>query len=52
MLQDVEAGRKTEVEIFAGVVTELGRRHGIPTPVNVLLGLEIAALERQAGVRG
>ena len=51
MLQDVEAGRKTEVEIFAGAVTELGRRHGIPTPVNDLLGLEIAALERQAGVR-
>ena len=51
MLQDVEAGRKTEVEIFAGVVTELGRHHGIPTPVNDVLGLEIAALERQAGVR-
>ncbi|HET6410919.1 MAG TPA: ketopantoate reductase C-terminal domain-containing protein [Anaeromyxobacter sp.] len=51
MLQDVEAGRKTEVEIFAGAVTELGRRHGIPTPVNDLLGLEIAVLEQQARVR-
>ncbi len=51
MLQDVEAGRKTEVEIFAGAVAELGRRHGIPTPVNDVLGLEIAALERQARVR-
>ncbi|HET6436722.1 MAG TPA: ketopantoate reductase family protein [Anaeromyxobacter sp.] len=51
MLQDVEAGRKTEVEMFAGTVAELGRRHAIPTPVNDLLGLQIAVLERQARVR-
>jgi 2-dehydropantoate 2-reductase len=46
MLQDVEAGRKTEVEIFAGEVSRLGRRHGVPTPVNDLLGELIVALER------
>jgi len=34
MLQDIEAGRKTEVEVFAGKVVELGNIHGIPTPVN------------------
>jgi len=34
MLQDVEAGRKTEVEMLAGTVIELGICHGIPTPVN------------------
>jgi len=51
MLQDVEAGRKTEVELFAGTVVELGRRHGIPTPVNELLGQMIAALE-QLGAAG
>ena len=34
MLQDVEAHRKTEVEMFAGKVIELGRRHNVPTPVN------------------
>ncbi len=34
MLQDVEARRKTEVEIFAGKVIELGSRYGVPTPVN------------------
>lgn len=33
MLQDVEAGRKTEVEMLAGAVIDLGQRHGIPTPV-------------------
>ena len=50
MLQDVEAGRKTEVEIFAGAVVELGRRHGVATPVNAVLGRMIVALERMAGV--
>ncbi len=49
MLQDVEAGRKTEVEIFAGAVVALGRRHGVPTPVNELLGALVVALERGAG---
>jgi len=34
MLQDVEAGRKTEVDMLAGKVIELGQRYGIPTPVN------------------
>jgi len=36
MLQDVEAGRKTEVEAFAGTVVELGAKAGVPTPVNRL----------------
>jgi 2-dehydropantoate 2-reductase len=34
MLQDVEAARKTEVEIFAGKVIALGERYQVPTPVN------------------
>jgi 2-dehydropantoate 2-reductase len=34
MLQDVDARRKTEVEMFAGKVIELGRLHDVPTPVN------------------
>jgi 2-dehydropantoate 2-reductase len=34
MHQDVEAGRPTEVGIFAGEVVALGERHGIPTPYN------------------
>jgi len=37
MLQDVEAKRKTEVEIFAGRVIELGEQYGVPTPVNETL---------------
>ena len=34
MLQDVEAKRKTEVEIFAGSVVAMGEKHGVATPVN------------------
>jgi 2-dehydropantoate 2-reductase len=34
MLQDIEAHRKTEVEMFAGKVIELGKRYNVPTPVN------------------
>jgi 2-dehydropantoate 2-reductase len=45
MLQDVEAGRKTEVEMFAGKVIELGKCLDIPTPVNEILFQTILALE-------
>jgi 2-dehydropantoate 2-reductase len=48
MLQDVEAGRKTEVEIFAGKVIELGQRHGLPTPVNQRLFDAIREIEAHA----
>ncbi len=34
MLQDVEAGRKTEVNMFAGTVIAYGLKHNIPTPYN------------------
>jgi 2-dehydropantoate 2-reductase len=46
MLQDVEAGRKTEVDIFAGTVTELGRRYGVPTPLNDMLYQMIRTVEQ------
>ena len=45
MLQDIEAGRKTEVEMFAGKVIELGRKNGIPTPVNERLFKTITEIE-------
>lgn len=34
MRQDSKAGRKTEVVLFAGTICELGKKHGIHTPVN------------------
>lgn len=45
MLQDIEAGRKTEVEIFAGTVIELGEKYNIPTPYNKVLKEMIEILE-------
>ncbi len=46
MLQDVEAGRKTEVEIFAGTVVALGKEYGVATPVNDCLLRMIQTLEK------
>jgi 2-dehydropantoate 2-reductase len=46
MLQDVEARRKTEVEIFSGTVIMHGQRLGVPTPVNEMLFKMIRALEQ------
>ena len=45
MLQDVEAGRKTEVEMFAGTVIEFGKKHNIPTPYNSILRSMIRIIE-------
>ena len=45
MLQDIEAGRKTEVEIFGGKVIELGQKYNVKTPVNEMFFKIIRALE-------
>ena len=45
MLQDIEAGRKTEVEVFAGKVVSLGEEYHVPTPVNQTILYIIKALE-------
>jgi 2-dehydropantoate 2-reductase len=49
MLQDIEAGRKTEVEAFGGRVTSLGKEHSVSTPVNQAISNIIRVLERNAG---
>lgn len=46
MLQDVEGGRKTEVEMFAGKMIELGQSFAIPTPVNKTLFQIIRVIEQ------
>jgi 2-dehydropantoate 2-reductase len=50
MLQDVEAGRKTEVEIFAGKVIALGIRYHVPTPVNTTVQHIIKAIENRGRI--
>jgi 2-dehydropantoate 2-reductase len=47
MLQDIEAGRKTEVEMFAGKVIELGKQLDVPTPINQKLFDSIKKLEAE-----
>ncbi len=46
-LQDLDEGKKTEVDMFAGTVVRLGRRLGIPTPVNELFYHGIKVLEEK-----
>ncbi len=48
MLQDIEAGRKTEVEIFGEKVVELGKIHGVTTPVNQTVLQIIRVLEQHS----
>jgi 2-dehydropantoate 2-reductase len=47
MLQDIEAGFKTEVEIFCEKVVDLGKTHNIPTPVNQTLLRIVRVLEKK-----
>jgi 2-dehydropantoate 2-reductase len=46
MLEDVECGRKTEVDAFAGAVLVLGDKHNIDTPVNRTLYTIIKLIEQ------
>lgn len=50
MLQDVEAGRKTEVKMFAGTVIKLGLEHGIATPYNKIVKEMIEIIQKQQGL--
>ncbi len=45
MWQDIEAGRKTEVEIFAGTILKLGHKYGVPTPYNQVFYDMVKVLE-------
>jgi 2-dehydropantoate 2-reductase len=45
MRQDAEAGRKTEVELFAGTVVREAARFSLPVPVNAWLYERIREME-------
>ena len=49
LCQDVQAKRKTEVELFAGTILRLGKKHGIPTPINQYFYDEIKKMEAEYG---
>ena len=48
MRQDLEAGRRTEIDAIGGAIVRLGARHRIPTPVHERLVAAIHAAERAA----
>lgn len=49
MLQDLRAGRATEVDALCGAVAALGREHGIDTPVTLALGQLVHVAELRGG---
>lgn len=49
MLQDIRKGKRTEIDAINGAISDLGSRHGIPTPVNDTLAALIRGLERGTG---
>jgi 2-dehydropantoate 2-reductase len=46
MLQDVEAGRPTEIEAISGAVAREGERRGIAAPLNQAMTLLVSSLTR------
>jgi 2-dehydropantoate 2-reductase len=46
MLADRQAGRPVEIDARNGVIVRLGRKHGIPTPMN---SMAVALMEAMAG---
>jgi 2-dehydropantoate 2-reductase len=49
MLQDIEAGRRTEIGQLNGSISHLGRRVGVSTPLNDVLANLVLFLERSQG---
>ena len=47
MLQSVEKGSRTEVDVMHGAVSAGGRRAGVPTPINDTLLAAVRGLERR-----
>jgi len=45
MLQDIEAGRRTEVDYINGKIVEYGAQAGLPTPYNTMIRGLVKALE-------
>ncbi|MCD8009375.1 MAG: 2-dehydropantoate 2-reductase [Lachnospiraceae bacterium] len=46
-LQDLDAGRHTEIDMFSGALGRMGREAGVPTPCNDFMFHAIRALEEK-----
>ncbi len=47
MCQDIQAGRRTEIDFINGAVVRLGKQYGIPTPCHEMIVNLIHALEER-----
>jgi 2-dehydropantoate 2-reductase len=47
MLQDIENGRRTEIDAITGSIVKEGKIHNIPTPVNEVFLLLVKAMEEK-----
>jgi len=45
MLQDIERGRRTEIDALSGAIVRLGLKHGVDTPVNASLVALVKGIE-------
>jgi 2-dehydropantoate 2-reductase len=45
MLQDVEKGKRTEIDFINGAISNLGKRMGVKTPLNNMLTSLVKGLE-------
>jgi 2-dehydropantoate 2-reductase len=46
MLQDVRAKRRTEITVINGAIVDLGQKHQIPTPINMVLTNVVQAIQQ------
>lgn len=46
MLQDILNKRKTEIDTINGAIVEEGRKHGLETPVNMVMASLVRAMEK------
>lgn len=51
MLQDIHAGRRTEIEVITGAVVREAKRLGLEAPLNQALYTLVGGLERGLGLR-
>ena len=45
MLQDIERGRRTEIDSINGRIVEVGKKHGVKTPINSALVALVKGIE-------
>lgn len=45
MLQDIEKGRRTEIDSINGRIVEVGKKHGVETPINSALVALVKGIE-------